>query len=60
VNKIVVGYKNNFGIKYFLGNNKKGILHYSKVSVMEEFFMVKLISFYYYANRLRMLVGIDL
>jgi len=43
VNKIVVGYKNNFGIKYFLGNNKKGILHYSKVSVMEEFFMVKLI-----------------
>jgi len=24
--------------------NKKGILHYSKVNVMEEFFMVKLIN----------------
>jgi len=43
VSKIVVGCKNNFKIKYSLGNNKKGILHYSKVSVMEEFFMVKLI-----------------
>jgi len=44
VNKIVVGCKNNFGIKYSLENNKKGILHYSKVNVMEEFFMVKLIN----------------
>jgi len=40
VNKIVVGYKNNFGIKYFLGNNKKGILPYSKGGVMGGFFMV--------------------